>query len=73
MTSSFASSHVLVQLPLMKQWIDMVLEHNWAYGKRKALQNKIIFKSLQQVAIKVIVKLAANATNTRFLTVSKSV
>jgi glutathione-regulated potassium-efflux system ancillary protein KefG len=37
----------------MKQWIDMVLEHNWAYGKRKALQNKIIFKSLQQVAIKV--------------------
>jgi glutathione-regulated potassium-efflux system ancillary protein KefG len=44
----------------MKQWIDMVLEHNWAYGKGKALQNKIIFKSLQQVAIKkIIVKLAA--------------
>mgnify|MGYP003617335649 FL=1 len=29
--------------PLMKQWIDMVLEHNWAYGKKgKALQDKII-------------------------------
>jgi glutathione-regulated potassium-efflux system ancillary protein KefG len=31
--------------PLMKQWIDMVLEHNWAYGKKgKALQDKIIFQ-----------------------------
>jgi len=28
--------------PLMKQWIDMVLEFNWAYGPEgKALQNKI--------------------------------
>jgi glutathione-regulated potassium-efflux system ancillary protein KefG len=27
----------------MKQWIDMVLEHNWAYGKKgTALQDKII-------------------------------
>jgi putative NADPH-quinone reductase len=25
----------------MKQWIDMVLEHNWAYGKKgTALQDK---------------------------------
>jgi hypothetical protein len=40
----------------------MVLEHNWAYG-RKALQNKIIiFKSLQQVAIKENCVLAAIAT-----------
>ncbi|MES2545909.1 MAG: NAD(P)H-dependent oxidoreductase [Bacteroidota bacterium] len=31
--------------PLMKQWIDMVLEHGWAYGKRgKQLENKIIFQ-----------------------------
>ena len=31
--------------PLMKQWIDMVLEHNWAYGKKgTALQDKIIFQ-----------------------------
>lgn len=31
--------------PLMKQWIDMVLEHNWAYGKKGTeLQNKIIFQ-----------------------------
>lgn len=28
--------------PIMKQWLDMVLEFNWAYGpKGKALQNKI--------------------------------
>lgn len=27
--------------PLLKQWIDIVLEHGWAYGKEgKALQNK---------------------------------
>ena len=31
--------------PLMKQWIDMVLEHGWAYGKKgTALKNKIIFQ-----------------------------
>ena len=31
--------------PLMKQWIDMVLEYNWAYGKNgKALKDKIIFQ-----------------------------
>jgi glutathione-regulated potassium-efflux system ancillary protein KefG len=31
--------------PLMKQWIDMVLEHNWAYGKKGTmLQDKIIFQ-----------------------------
>jgi len=31
--------------PIMKQWIDMVLEHGWAYGtKGKALQDKIIFQ-----------------------------
>ena len=31
--------------PLMKQWMDMVLEHGWAYGKKgKALQDKIIFQ-----------------------------
>ena len=31
--------------PLMKQWIDMVLEHNWAYGKKgTALKDKIVFQ-----------------------------
>ena len=31
--------------PLMKQWIDMVLEYNWAYGKNGiALEGKIIFQ-----------------------------
>jgi glutathione-regulated potassium-efflux system ancillary protein KefG len=31
--------------PLMKQWIDMVLEYGWAYGKKgKALKDKIIFQ-----------------------------
>lgn len=31
--------------PLMKQWIDMVLEHGWAYGKKgTALKDKIIFQ-----------------------------
>lgn len=31
--------------PLLKQWIDMVLEYNWAYGnKGNALRNKIIFQ-----------------------------
>jgi glutathione-regulated potassium-efflux system ancillary protein KefG len=29
----------------MKQWIDMVLEYGWAYGKKgAALKNKIIFQ-----------------------------
>ncbi|MEO9892998.1 NAD(P)H-dependent oxidoreductase [Aurantibacter sp.] len=33
--------------PLMKQWIDMVLEFNWAYGpKGKALQNKICLNAI---------------------------
>jgi glutathione-regulated potassium-efflux system ancillary protein KefG len=31
--------------PLMKQWIDMVLEYGWAYGKKgENLKNKIIFQ-----------------------------
>ena len=31
--------------PLMKQWIDMVLEYGWAYGKKGiALKDKIIFQ-----------------------------
>lgn len=31
--------------PLLKQWIDMVLEYNWAYGtKGNALRNKLIFQ-----------------------------
>lgn len=31
--------------PLMKQWIDMVLEYGWAYGKKgEALKNKMIFQ-----------------------------
>ena len=31
--------------PLMKQWIDMVLEYGWAYGKKgEALKDKIIFQ-----------------------------
>ncbi|SDT09008.1 glutathione-regulated potassium-efflux system oxidoreductase KefF [Winogradskyella sediminis] len=33
--------------PLMKQWIDMVLEFNWAYGpKGKALHNKICLNAI---------------------------
>lgn len=33
--------------PLLKQWIDMVLEYDWAYGKKgKALQNKFIFQAI---------------------------
>lgn len=33
--------------PLLKQWIDMVLEYDWAYGKKgKALQNKMIFQAI---------------------------
>lgn len=33
--------------PLMKQWIDMVLEYGWAYGKNGlALQDKIIFQTI---------------------------
>jgi glutathione-regulated potassium-efflux system ancillary protein KefG len=31
--------------PLMKQWMDMVLEYGWAYGKKgNMLKNKIIFQ-----------------------------
>lgn len=31
--------------PILKQWIDMVLEYNWAYGsKGDALRNKLIFQ-----------------------------
>ncbi len=31
--------------PLMKQWIDMVLEYGWAYGKNgNALKDKIVFQ-----------------------------
>ncbi|NBL64020.1 NAD(P)H oxidoreductase [Flavobacterium sp. NST-5] len=31
--------------PLLKQWIDMVLEHGWAYGSQgNALKGKIIFQ-----------------------------
>ena len=30
--------------PLMKQWIDLVLEHGWAYGKEgRSLEGKILF------------------------------
>ena len=33
--------------PLMKQWIDMVLEHGWAYGRKGTkLQGKIIFQAI---------------------------
>ncbi|MBA9072171.1 glutathione-regulated potassium-efflux system ancillary protein KefG [Flavobacterium gossypii] len=33
--------------PLLKQWIDMVLEYGWAYGKNGlALQDKIIFQAI---------------------------
>jgi glutathione-regulated potassium-efflux system ancillary protein KefG len=33
--------------PLLKQWIDMVLEYDWAYGKKgKALRNKFIFQAI---------------------------
>lgn len=33
--------------PLLKQWIDMVLEYGWAYGKQGlALQDKIIFQAI---------------------------
>ena len=31
--------------PLMKQWIDMVFEYGWAYGKKgEAIKNKMIFQ-----------------------------
>ncbi len=33
--------------PLLKQWIDMVLEYGWAYGKLGlALQDKIVFQAI---------------------------
>jgi len=33
--------------PLLKQWIDMVLEYGWAYGKHGlALQDKLIFQAI---------------------------
>ncbi len=33
--------------PLMKQWIDLVLEHGWAYGKEgKSLQGKKMFNAI---------------------------
>ncbi|MFC3973882.1 NAD(P)H-dependent oxidoreductase [Maribacter confluentis] len=33
--------------PLLKQWIDMVLEFNWAYGpKGKALQDKLCLNAI---------------------------
>lgn len=33
--------------PLLKQWIDMVLEYNWAYGKKGVfLKDKIIFQAI---------------------------
>ena len=33
--------------PLLKQWIDMVLEYNWAYGKEgNALKGKHIFQTI---------------------------
>lgn len=33
--------------PLLKQWIDMVLEYGWAYGKfGLALQDKLIFQAI---------------------------
>lgn len=33
--------------PLLKQWIDMVLEYNWAYGRKgTALQGKMIFNAI---------------------------
>jgi glutathione-regulated potassium-efflux system ancillary protein KefG len=33
--------------PLLKQWIDIVLEHGWAYGKEgTALKGKFIFNSI---------------------------
>jgi glutathione-regulated potassium-efflux system ancillary protein KefG len=33
--------------PLMKQWLDLVLQHGWAYGKEgKALEGKIMFNAI---------------------------
>ena len=33
--------------PLLKQWIDLVLEHGWAYGKEgKALQGKLLMQTI---------------------------
>jgi glutathione-regulated potassium-efflux system ancillary protein KefG len=33
--------------PLLKQWIDMVLEYNWAYGKKgNALEGKYLFQAI---------------------------
>ena len=39
--------------PLMKQWLDLVLEFNWAYGpKGKALQDKICLNAITTGASK---------------------
>ena len=39
--------------PLLKQWIDMVFEYDWAYGKKgKALQNKMIFQAITTGGLK---------------------
>lgn len=39
--------------PLMKQWIDMVLEFGWAYGKNgNALTNKMIFQMITVGGVK---------------------
>jgi len=33
--------------PLLKQWIDLVLEHGWAYGRNgEALKNKILLQTI---------------------------
>jgi glutathione-regulated potassium-efflux system ancillary protein KefG len=33
--------------PLMKQWLDLVLQHGWAYGKEgKSLTGKILFNAI---------------------------
>jgi len=33
--------------PLLKQWIDLVLEHGWAYGRNgEALKNKILLQAI---------------------------
>lgn len=39
--------------PLLKQWIDIVLEHGWAYGKEgKALKNKILLQVITTGGLK---------------------
>ncbi|MFT3675709.1 MAG: NAD(P)H-dependent oxidoreductase [Chitinophagaceae bacterium] len=41
--------------PLIKQWLDLVLEHNWAYGSRgNALTGKYVFNAVSAGASRTV-------------------